>query len=361
MIFDLQACVAMNTPFEYFVQVVSNISTITGAQMSFRVVAMPASFVMGACVALVCYVHAETSDGVLKPLTDEPSRGLLFQEYQRDMASARTAESQPFAFPSIFQFAQHAIYDVDNVKRQTKCAPAPETCPIFGIDISHYEPNFPISDLASKDISFIYMKATQGTNYFDNQFGRNWQQAGALAGNKKIPRGAYHFLSSDPRMSGKAQADSFVNFVNSHGGFVEGDLLPALDLEWDVTCQKCPDRWQTRQRNEIVQTVHEFLEQVRQRTKRTPIIYTNKVFLAGLHISDRDLLARPNGGSYKVWIFDLDSQDRKVELPNPGKNLPHVLWQFSFTGKFPGYPGAFDVNVYKGTMTAFKNDLLGSE
>lgn len=331
--------------------------------MSLRGAAIGMSIALSACAAGLCYLHAETLIQDEQPLTDDVSRAMLFAEHKGEMATELKAANVPFAFPSTFQFAKNAIYDENNVRRQDKCKGAPDTCPIFGVDISHYEPNFPIDGLASQKGSFVYMKTTQGTNYFDDQFGRNWKAVGNLQGSQKIPRGAYHFLSSDPAMSGKNQADSFVKFVNMNGGFKDGDLLPALDLEWDVTCQKCPDRWATRNRSpkEIVDTVHDFIAEVRAQTGRTPLIYTNKVFLAGRHVPFSSLLAGPNGKTYKVWIFDLDGQDLKVELPNPNNNLAHVLWQFSFTGKLPGYGNSFDVNVYKGTDASFKKDLMGAE
>ena len=202
------------------------------------------------CAAGLRYVHAELPAQDLDPLKDDVSRAQLFEEYERDMANELTAANKPFAFPSTFKFAHDAISDVNGVSRRDKCKNTPDSCPIFGIDISHYEPKFPIDGLATQSGSFIYMKATKGTNYFDGQFSGNWK----TAGEQKIPRGAYHFLSSDPAMTGKKQADTFIKFAGSFKD--DDDLLPALDLEWDVTCQKCPDRWQRRSAKEIVDTVH---------------------------------------------------------------------------------------------------------
>jgi lysozyme len=320
--------------------------------MLIRAMAILGVAVVGAGAAAIAYAQLQgatqpqSAPRSWQPLVNDVSRGQLFEEYQRDLAQARSTAVLPFAFPSGFKFDHDAIYDVDGTLRKDR---------IFGIDISHYEGGkFPIADLAGQKISFLYIKATQGMNYGDSQFDHNWKTAGALQGAQKIPRGAYHFLSSDPGMSGKDQADSFIDYVNAHGRFQDGDLLPALDLEWDVTCQKCPDQWGTRHRTakEIVDTTHAFLTEVKARTGRTPIIYTNKVFLASRQVAPADLLAGPGGKPYKVWIFDLDSQDRKVEIPDPANNLPHVLWQFSFTGKTGSYPGQFDVNVYNGRRTA---------
>jgi lysozyme len=285
-------------------------------------------------------------------LTDEPSRGALFQQFASDVATAPEAEA--FSLPYGFHFGRDALFDTDGTPRRDA---------IFGVDISHYEPAFPLTDLKRQNVAFVYAKASQGARSRDKTFGANWKTLGTLPDGAKIPRGAYHFLSSDPTMSGKDQADNFVDYVNSVGGFQSGDLPPAMDLEWDKTCEKCPDRWQTNHRTaeQIVSTSLDFLTRVKERTGRTPMIYTNKSFLKDEHITDPELARKLTGG-YKIWIFDLDNRDRTIELPNPASNLAHVLWQFSFHGKLSGsYPHEFDVSVFKGTPDAFKAALTAND
>jgi lysozyme len=226
---------------------------------------------------------------------------------------------------------------------------------------SHYEGSaFPLSQLKRQNVSFIYTKATQGTRYGDPTFDHNWKVLGALPADQAIPRGAYHFLSSDRAMSGKAQADSFVDFVTRHGGFKPEDLRPALDLEWDVTCSSCPDRWRTNGRTpaEILETTRDFLMQVKARTGRGALLYTNKSFLKDNKIDSTEFIKQLPAGS-KIWIFDVDAKDRQLELPNPSTNLDHALWQFSFAGTVAsGFSGNFDVSVFKGTEAEFRKALI---
>jgi lysozyme len=287
-------------------------------------------------------------------LTDEPSRGQLFGRYADALLKAEGGQAQTFAFPYSFHFARDALIDENNRNRSDL---------IFGIDISHWEGNsFPFSQLKRQSIGFVYTKATQGTDYADKTFDHNWNTLAALPDDQKIPRGAFHFLSSNPSMSGKAQADSFVDYVTKHGGFKPGDLRPALDLEWDVACKGCPDRWQTYQRTaaEIIKTTVDFITQVQMRTKRKPLIYTNKSFFRDNHIDSADFLRQLPAG-VKVWIFDVDSRDRSLEIPNPATNLEHVLWQFSFAGVLPpgsGFDGSFDVDVFKGSAVDFNSMLV---
>jgi lysozyme len=314
-------------------------------------------------VAPLSAVHAQTSAGnnqTWTPLETEVSRGQMFKLFSPEMAGSLREKAIPFAFPSAFSFPHDAAIDTNGKQRQNE---------IFGIDISHYEgAKFPFTSLAQQNVSFVYVKATQGTNFADNTFDHNWKTLGGLPvgpNGQKITRGAYHFLSSDPKMSGKAQADSYVDYVNLHGGWQAGDLLPALDLEWDVACSdrtKCPDRWQTNHRtpDDIVGTALDFIAEVNGRIGRSPMIYTNKSFLNDEKITSADLVNKLTTG-HKIWIFDLDSGDRKVELPNPASNLAHVLWQFTFSAKLAsGFSGAFDGNVFKGTPDDFKAALLGA-
>ena len=301
-------------------------------------------------LAAVSTAYAQTNgrtESSWTDLTTQPSRGQLFEQYSRKAGRA---------LPSAFRFPHDAIYDLNGTLRQDA---------IFGIDISHYEGSaFPLSELAGQKVSFIYMKATQETDSADKTFDHNWKTVGSLPEGQKIPRGAFHFLSSNPQMTGAAQADSFVDYVNLHGKWQDDDLLPAVDLEWDKKCKACLDRWQTRHRtpDQIIGTTLDFLAQVKRRIGRTPIIYTNKSFLKDNHITSADQIDKLTKG-HKVWIFDLDSRDRAVELPNPNNNLSHVLWQFSFGAKLslPNYSGSFDADVFKGKPEAFKDALQGTD
>jgi len=284
-----------------------------------------------------------------KPLVNEPSRAQLFKRFAPEMASrVPSVPFVPFALPSPFKFPHDSQFDTNGAARQNE---------IFGVDISHYQgTSFPFSALSGVNVSFIYIKATQGTDTKDSLFAHNWTTAGSLPANQKIPRGAYHFLSSDPSMSGKAQADSFVDYVNLHGGFQAGDLPPAVDLEWDVACSTCPDRWTTHHRTtaDIIATTQDFAAEVKQKTGRTPMLYTNKSFLKDHQITSAGQIGQITAG-YKVWIFDIDSHDRAVELPDPTNNLDHVIWQFSFNAAIGTvFSGGVDADVFKGTPDAFK-------
>jgi len=121
----------------------------------------------------------------LKPLTDDVSRADLanydLKAYASQPGNWVLQATQPnFAFP----------VDADDG--------------IYGIDLSHHNETFEWSALSPKQtkVGFVYLKASQGTEFVDPKFDRNWKGAGGVAG---LKRGAYHFLSA--QKPGKAQAE----------------------------------------------------------------------------------------------------------------------------------------------------------
>lgn len=301
-------------------------------------------------MAGAAFAQPTAKDDGWTPLTNEISRGQLFTRYAVDKAKQEHVQS--FAFPYKFVFPSSAENDENGVPRKDT---------MFGIDISHYElKNFPVGLLSSKHVSFIYVKATQGTNNNDAVFPETWKNLAALTGNQRIPRGAFHFLSSAPDQSGTAQANRFLEYVNQQKAGL-GELPPALDLEWDVACEKCPDRWLTNHRTaaEIIGTTVEFVARVKQLTGRTTLLYTNKSFLYDVGIRKPDQIAQLTRVA-KIWIFDVTKNDRDLELPDPDQNLPHDLWQFSAAGTMTGpYKHGMDIDVFKGTEAQWHDFVSG--
>ncbi|SPB18967.1 Lysozyme M1 [Caballeronia novacaledonica] len=291
-----------------------------------------------------------TNESSWKALTTEPSRGQLFSAWANGIS--KSTGIKQFAFPYSFKFPTNADNDVDGTPRKNS---------YFGIDISHHNGDkFPLNSLKAQSVAFVYTKATQGTDFADKTFPKRWRGLKSLPTDQRVPRGAYHFLSSNPAQSGASQADRFLEYVNLHGGFEEGDLRPALDLEWDKACKTCADRWQTNKRTpeQIISTTLDFVNRVKEKTGWTPLIYTNKSFLTDVHITKPADIQKLTQNQ-KIWIFDLAAKDSQLEIADPKKNLPYVLWQFSWGGKLTdGYAGGLDVDSFKGTDAQFKEIFL---
>jgi lysozyme len=297
--------------------------------------------------------QTDSPDSSWKAITEGLSRDELFKQFADDTAKEHTGDSQAFALPYDFNFPNSALQDIDGSSRVDEK---------FGIDISQYQgTTVPFDKLNGQHVYFVYTRCSRGVKAFDPTFRHNWEALRAAG----VRRGAYHFLSSDPSQSGTQQADSFVSFLKFSGGLVDGDLRPAVDLEWDVACQGCPDRWTVNKRTpqEILNTTVDFITRVHVLTGWTPIIYTNKSFLRDHKIvtpSDLSHL-RSGGNGSLIWIFDIQPPDLKMEIPDPKQNLDYKLWQFSWAGHLnsgTGYFHAIDTDVFKGTDSDFTNTFV---
>lgn len=190
-----------------------------------------------------------------------------------------------------------------------------------GVDVARYQGRIDWAELAGHDISFAFIKATEGADWIDPKFHDNWRAA-ERAG---VPRGAYHFFTLC-RDAGE-QADHFLATV----GEMRGALLPALDAEHMGPCRE------NAPMSDVAGGVLAFLDRVHGATGTRPVIYTTETFysahLAGKTPGERfwlrSILSPPHYGP-EDWLF----------------------WQYSGNGRRRGIGGAVDLNVFNGDEAA---------
>lgn len=194
--------------------------------------------------------------------------------------------------------------------------------PVRGIDISSYQGDVDWDVLASQDIDFAYIKATEGSKSTDSRFAANW--AGAARTDLLI--GAYHFVSFES--SGEAQAAHVIETVPA------GAALPiALDLEYYGDFFAHPPT-----RAQVDAILGPLLRLLEEHYGAPPVIYaTSSAY-------DRYL-----SGGYPdnpIWI-------RSIVLPatlEDGRDW--AIWQYSDHDRLKGYVGVeqyIDMNVFDGT------------
>lgn len=286
------------------------------------------------------------TDADWQTLTDDTSRADLFKRFIAEpQAKAQGAKealpgtpSKPFTFPHDAAF--------DGAK--------PRENAIFGLDISHYTtPDLDFGALKEQGIRFVFTKATQGTGFKDGRFAEYWGKLGTLPPDKKVLRGAYHFLSSSGDPS--TQADSFLKFVALHGGFKPQDLPAVLDLEWDITTKDGPDHWTGQSPAQILDKTLAWLTKVEAQTGRIPIVYTARSWWHDRGIPEADFAKLAH---YKIWIADYSASNRATEMPAVPQNAKWHLWQFTEGARLSkGYPGVMDANIFKGTEAEFLGAL----
>ncbi|MCB0662987.1 MAG: glycoside hydrolase family 25 protein, partial [Saprospiraceae bacterium] len=92
---------------------------------------------------------------------------------------------------------------------------------IHGIDVSHHQSYINWEQVASNDIHFAFMKATEGVSLVDSMYCDNWDGASKTP----LKKGAYHFFR--PTVSAQEQFENFTMMVQLE----DGDLPPVLDIE----------------------------------------------------------------------------------------------------------------------------------
>jgi lysozyme len=300
-------------------------------------------------------------------LVDEPSRGDLFQTEilpaavaEADaIAKAEGREGVSLGIVPTFSFPADVGWDKTENKARSGA--------IFGIDVSHYtDAALHLELLKGQEVKFIYLKATQGTGWKDDNFRDFWPRLAGVASTgrdgvkrdgvpaeSRIPRGAFHFLSSTS--PGSAQADSFVDYVTLHGGFKDDDLPPVVDLEWDVT-KTVKDQWVGKGADAIVKSVLDCLARIKERTHRTPILYTARSWWSAQTIP---LSRFSEFKDYPIWIADYSTSHKLAEKPADLPGGQRVIWQFTDRSLAPqigiaSVKNGLDASIFYGTEEDFR-------
>lgn len=205
--------------------------------------------------------------------------------------------------------------------------PSKEQFPVRGVDVSAHQGEIDWPVLAGQDLSFAFVKATEGSSFTDAQFAENWEEARSSG----LRVGAYHFFSFDS--SGESQAAHFIKTVPKR----EGDLPPVVDVEFYGDKEQNPPS-----REEVEAQLGSLLTRLTEYYGVKPILYsTGKAYKQYL-----------SGGyeEYDIWIRDV------FFTPSLPDGREYAFWQYTDKGRLPGYQGdekCIDLNVFCGTEEEF--------
>ena len=192
-----------------------------------------------------------------------------------------------------------------------------------GVDVAHYQGRIDWEELADHDISFAFIKATEGGDWVDPKFRDNWIGA-KRAG---LRRGAYHFFTLC-RDAGE-QAAHFLETV----GDMSGALLPVLDAEHLGPCKE------SAVMRDVAGGVLTFLDEVHGATGTRPVIYTTKTFYEA-HLEGKT-------PGERFWLRSL------INPPRYGP-VDWRFWQYSGNGRRRGVSGPIDLNIFNGDEAALE-------
>ena len=203
--------------------------------------------------------------------------------------------------------------------------PSYEKYPVRGVDVSNYQGDIDWKIIADQNISFAFIKSTEGSSYVDAYFEKNWENV-FKAG---IRAGAYHFFSFDS--SGKTQAELFIKVVKP----VENMLPPVIDVEpyGDYILNKKIDVKKAKKELRVL------VDMLEEHYGVKPIIYCSFLY---------DSIIKKDFDDCELWY-------RSVYLPLlKKKNV--VFWQYSDNHVLDGYYGDekfIDMNVFMGSKEEF--------
>ncbi len=190
---------------------------------------------------------------------------------------------------------------------------------VIGVDVSGHQGEIEWPSLAAGGIGFAYIKATEGGDFRDKQFQRNWDGARAAG----VPRGAYHFFTQC--RSGADQAANFIQTVPREAGV----LPPALDAEH---MGPCPRGQTVDVRGEMLA----FMNLIEAHYGKRPVVYVTREF-------DQAYL----DGHFETESFWV----RNLFWPPAIRKHRWLFWQFHHRGQRRGIGGPVDLDAFRGSAS----------
>lgn len=214
----------------------------------------------------------------------------------------------------------------DPVEYSAQASVCPGGNKVYGIDVSYYQRVINWSAVKAAGKQFALIRVSDGTGFNDPNFAANWRGAKAAG----LTVGAYQFFR--PGQDATAQADLIVNQLIAIG-FGAGDIPPVIDVEARDGVSSA----------NIVARVNTWLQRVRARTGRLPILYTSPGFWSGL--------GNPTP-SPLPYLWDAHWGATCPNLPPAWGRLR--FWQYSATGRVSGISGDVDLDLYNGTLAELR-------
>lgn len=201
-----------------------------------------------------------------------------------------------------------------------------------GIDVASYQSGMNVGEVAG---DFVLVKATEGVDYTNPAFSRHAKQT--LSAGKKL--GVYHFIRNDSDI--KQQADYFLTVVKPY----IGKAMLVLDFE-NTTGS-------TIQNQAGVGSAKQWLDYVYQQAGVRPVLYTGVSCENSL---DWSSVVKAN---YGLWIAQYNNYNvvNGYQPRDLYGSLKHwktaVMFQYTSTGRLPGWNGNLDFDVFYGDKSAW--------
>lgn len=195
----------------------------------------------------------------------------------------------------------------------------PKDYSLLGIDVSHHQGEIIFNETVQKtkggdSLEFVYIKATEGTDFRDRNYDKNAEGFAA----HKMNYGFYHYYL--PHESAEAQAVFFCETIKSFNI----KLLPVVDIEVIDPISK----------TNLIDSLTLFMNRVEAILLYRPMIYTYTSFY-------EDYLLNTELENELFWLANYSRDNPYMEKENV------ILWQFTDRATINGIATFVDLNVAK--------------
>src|SRR5690606_26719223 len=185
-----------------------------------------------------------------------------------------------------------------------------------GLDVSRHQEDVDFEAVANAGIEIVYIKSSEGTEWIDPYFEKNYE--GAKAAGLKV--GFYHYIIARSVSDAINEANFFVSVIKDK----PFDAKLAVDFEDFGELTK----------EEINQITLAFAEEVENLTGKEVVIYSNSNNAS--NIFDESLT------KYLLWVAQYDGN----EISNEVIWDTWAGWQYTDTGTSEGVNGNADLNIF---------------
>lgn len=239
------------------------------------------------------------------------------------IATLMTAVALFFVYHLMFKQVLYRFTPCDGIKVYGTCIP--DGYNLYGLDISHHQGRIDWAELERENpeeapVSFVYMKASEGSDHKDSRFDFNWEKARKHG----FARGAYHYFS--PYSTGIEQAKMFTRTVKLE----KGDLPPMIDVE------EIPEN-----KALFMQELKIYIAKIEEHYGVKPIIYSGKKYKKR-YLDDKYF------DRYPTWIAHYYVDTLEVDQM-------WTIWQCSDRGRLPGISKNVDINIFNGEIEKLEN------
>lgn len=186
-----------------------------------------------------------------------------------------------------------------------------------GIDVSQWEGFINFDAVERAGIELVYIKATEGIDFVDPFFHRNY----ANASNAGLPVGFYHYLTARSASAARQEAYHFVVVTEGLSG--AGKMVMDIEDLGGLT------------REEINVIARSFLQGVEEFSNKSAAVYADAYNASA--VLEADL------AQYPLWVaqYGVDEPD----MNNPWETW--VGWQYTDRGRVAGIQGNVDRDIFR--------------